>query len=419
MISRVASSPAGTTVVLFGNWQIRHNEPLDASDRVLHAVAINDALCGDMTVTADLRGSHRLLATWTDAARFLDADARLECSNRGSSLVPLAVAQMQNGQVALTHLITRTELYRCVFTRPPYAVPVQTADDAFFDTVREAFAANHLALNNWECRYEFSPNVIVERFDIDSDCDVRSIGEAWYDLVDSSALMPFTTQCGDEFQLWDHNVTACLALPSGYASAEHWSRKRKDSLDEARAQLTRITAIQLGDPDTGTDSRDNDTGIVPPQAIGTAGVPSVALPFDTSIAPAIEAVIDEPVIESVAAKLDLPLQMLGEYRRLALATECESVDSGNVFSVTFETCVSLHDPLARVARGTIVFLKTRGSVDRTQIDKDLQTLREHVGGFLRANALDMLPSHPPFAFLTPHIAAERLASGAAFLPSSR
>lgn len=366
MTPRLAKTLQSVSTVIFGSWKIRHDEPLDEADYVLHAVAADDAIGGDMTVAIDIRGSRRLLASWQGTQVSLSAPgAKFDCTNRSGRLVPLAFALLYEDRIDITHLVTRTDPHRSLFIRHPKVTPQPENIASLLHALKQAFTVNHLALNNWECRYEYTPAAIVERFDIPTPCDARTLGEDWYDTIDSGALAPFTTQCGDEFQLWDHDVTACQAIPHGYVGAEHWSRKRKNSLDEAVVQLTHSENGQTG----------NRTETI------------------------VEAVIEAPIVESIAVKLDMPLQALGEYRRMAFTTECESVDTGHIFSVTFETCISLQDHHARITRGAIRFLKTRGHIDRASIDMDLHALRDRLQRFLRDRNLDTLPSHNPFAFL--------------------
>ncbi|WP_024905393.1 hypothetical protein [Robbsia andropogonis] len=350
-------------VVLFGDWKIRHQEPLGPADHILHAVDASDLPRGAMTVTADLRGMRRLRASWNgDTRETSTATASMACANFTAQQVPLAIAMLCADNVQITHLVTRIDLHRVVFVQPTRPIALLPATASLAQALVLAFEVNYLEINNWECRYAYSNDTFIEHFELDAAIDARTVGEAWYDAVDCRQFASFVTQSGDEFQLWDHDVTVCRAIPTGYVHAEHWSRKRKNTVNEPLAQLRCI------------------------------GVPGTTLPttFEAHIVP--------PVIDAIAATVDVPLQTLGEYRRIAFSTACESVETGHIFTVMFETCVPRDGVGARTTRGHVSFVKTRGKCD-TAINAELLTLARHVRTFLHAQQLDCLPARPAFAFL--------------------
>ncbi|MGI4861659.1 MAG: hypothetical protein ACRYHA_32980 [Janthinobacterium lividum] len=353
-----------TPVILFGSWKIRHQEPLNSEDHVLHAIDARHMSRGAMTTLIDLRGTHAVVASWRGNHQLDESPAaQLDCANIGVSEIPLAVAILRTSGAEITHLVTRIDLHRTLFVQPAHPVKQPDSLAAVPAALRQAFQLNYLAVNNWECRYEYPDAELVERFDVDSEGDARTLGEAWYEAVDAGLLAPFVSQCGDEFQLWDHDVTACRAIPTGYVAAEHWSRKRKITANEPLAQL---------------------------RCVDMPGKASSGL---------VEAHIETPVVDSMAVAVDAPLQALGEYRRIAFSTQCESVETGQIFSVTFETCISESHPLARTTRGQIRFLKTRGKLNRLATEAELARLMLHVREFLSIKHLDYRPARPEFAFM--------------------
>lgn len=352
------------TAIVFGSWKLRYQEPLEPQDHIIYAVAADVAQIGAVTAVADLRGNQRLLARWNAKgipARFVSDD--LSCSNLSGTAIPLAVVSLHEENVYITHLLHRIDVHRSLFLQPPVPIEQPKRITDLASALRQAFELNHLAINNWECRYSTSERVFVESFELDSRCHARTLGEAWYDASSDPAMAPFTSQSGDEFQVWDHWVTPCRAGNDSYVWVEHWSRKRKRSIAENVVQLLRSR-----DGDQGGENRE-------------------------------EVILSEPSIEAMALAVDSPLQALGEYRRYAFITHCESVETGNIFAVTFQTCSPMAVEMPAVTHGEIRFVKSRCAIEPAAIEKDLRELITRLHTFLTFRHMTWLPLTDRFAFL--------------------
>ncbi|NAO26941.1 hypothetical protein [Pseudomonas syringae] len=363
----MSQSTTTQTAIVFGSWKIRHQEPFGSDDHTLYAIAADTALLGELTAVADLRGRHRVLARWdADGAMFLeDSHGALgdeSCQNLSGAAIPLAIIRLQADRVYISHLLNRIDVHRSLFVQPPLEIEQPAVPQNLLIALRNAFERNHLAINNWECRYTTTEQTYVESIEMAPDCHARMLGEAWFDASFSPAMAPFTSQCGDEFQVWDHQVTAARDEDGGYVWVEHCSRKRKLAVNEPIVQLFRSAPGNL-------------SGTVRHLSLGS------------------------PTLEAMAMNIDSTLQALGEYRRYAFSAPCESVDSGNLFAITFETCMPLDSQAGSTTRGEVRFLKCRGALDSQSIDADLRRLMEHLRAFLSERRQECWPLTDRFAFL--------------------
>ncbi|KPW30699.1 MULTISPECIES: hypothetical protein [Pseudomonas syringae group] len=363
----MSQSTTTQTAIVFGSWKIRHQEPFGSDDHTLYAIAADTALLGELTAVADLRGSHRVLARWdADGAMLLDDEngdlGDETCHNLSGAAIPLAVITLQADHVYISHLLNRIDVHRSLFVQPPLEIEQPAVPQNLLMALRNAFERNHLAINNWECRYTTTEQRYVESFELAPDCHARMLGEAWFDASFSPAMAPFTSQCGDEFQVWDHQVTAARDEDGGYVWVEHCSRKRKLAVNEPIVQLFRSAPGSL-------------SGTVKHLALGS------------------------PTLEAMAMSVDSTLQALGEYRRYAFSAPCESVQSGNLFVITFETCTPLAAHSVSTTRGEVRFLKSRGVIDPQAINADLHELMTRLHAFLDERRQECWPLADRFAFL--------------------
>ncbi|KPW33077.1 hypothetical protein ALP45_02809 [Pseudomonas coronafaciens pv. atropurpurea] len=355
------------TAIVFGSWKIRHQEPLETEDLTLYAISADMALIGELTAVADLRGRYCALACWRNDGTMLRAGmGQVDCQNLSGAAIPLAIITLQGGHVQISHLLNRIDVHRSLFVQPALEIEQPQASENLALVLREAFERNHLAINNWECRYTTTAQTYIESFELAPDSHARMLGEAWFDASFAPAMAPFTSQCGDEFQLWDHHVTAARAEDGGYVWMEHCTRKRKLAVNEPLVQVFRSAPGSLS-------------------------------------ATHKELSLSSPALEALAMSTDSTLQALGEYRRYAFSCPCESVESGNLFLVSFETCTPLsQEPgiaSAYTTRGEVRFLKSRGAIHHELIIADLRRLMMHVHAFLDAHHLESWPMTDRFAFL--------------------
>ncbi|MCI3945627.1 hypothetical protein K0038_02669 [Pseudomonas syringae] len=355
------------TAILFGSWKIRHQEPLEPDDLALYAIPADTALMGELTAVADLRGRYRTLARWSADGTLRRADLdEVDCHNLSGAAIPLAIITLQGDHVQISHLLNRIDVHRSLFVQPPLEIDQPRGSSNLAQVVREAFERNHLAINNWECRYSTTAQPYVESFELAPDSHARMLGEAWFDAGFGPSMAPFTRQCGDEFQLWDHHVTAARAEDGGYVWMEHCTRKRKLAVNEPLVQVFRSAPGSLS-------------------------------------ATRQELSLGSPALEAMAMSTDSTLQALGEYRRYAFSCPCESVESGNLFMVSFETCTPLAPEPGNTSgyttRGEVRFLKSRGAVHHDVIIADLRRLMMHLHAFLDDRRLESWPMTDRFAFL--------------------
>ncbi|EPM59244.1 hypothetical protein A264_14671 [Pseudomonas syringae pv. actinidiae ICMP 19071] len=355
------------TAIVFGSWKIRHQEPLQPDDLVLYAICADKALLGELTAVADLRRRYRVLARWsTDGTMRRSELDEVECHNLSGDSIPLAIITLHDERIRVSHLLNRIDVHRSLFVQPPLEIDQPATLETLARVLRDAFERNHLAINNWECRYTTAEQSYAESFELAPDCHARMLGETWFEYSFSAQMAPFTSQCGDEFQVWDHQVTAARCEDGGYLWIDHCSRKRKLAVNEPLVQLFHS----------------------PPGSL---------------LATRQELSLNSPALEAMAMSADSTLQALGEYRRYAFSCPCESVESGNVFLVTFETCA----PLSVVSgmsstgttRGEVRFLKARGVIDTGSISADLRGLMARLHAFLNIHRQECWPLADRFAFL--------------------
>lgn len=361
--------------IVFGSWKIRHNQPLEAKDCTLYAIDAGVALVGKHTVVVDLRGRYTMLARWgEDGAPVMSGLGDVDTHNLSDSFIPLAVVRLQSGRVHISHLLGRVDVHRSLFEQPPQVIDQPGSLAELAPALWQAFELNHLAINNWECRYRKSACSWVESFTVDARCHARMLGESWFDRSFNQAMAPFTSQCGDEFQIRDHRVTACEVEDGGYVWVEHCSHQRKLAVNQPLVQLLRS---------------------------GPRGEPHS--PRELSL--------DLPTLEAMCIAVDGPLQVVGEYYRYAFSVPCESVESGNVFVVSFETCAPLAPNSVATTRGEVRFLKSRSSIDRAAIEADLYSLMIRLRSFLGVYGATCQPLVDRFAFLRSPIPPALIATG--------
>ncbi|WP_321817249.1 MULTISPECIES: hypothetical protein [unclassified Paraburkholderia] len=357
------SSTIAPPVILMGSWKFRHDIPFDDVDFALRAIEPGNLAVGVATAIADLRGERRMIMQWRDGRAVRSADDFEQCDNLYGRCIPLAIAVLTDSHVEITHLMTRLDTHRATFVRPPHTIVQADHVDGLPAALLDAFRRNRLAVNNWECRYATSEATFETRFDISDLGAPRALGEAWYALLDSSDAEPFVAQSGDAFRLIDHDVTACQEIPTGELWIEHWSRKRKEDFELSLAQVCRVAA------------------------------------HTPHLTDRIEARVEAPFAESAASLVDRPLKAIGSYRRVAFSTECESMRTGHIFTVAFETCVSHDDPAVHTTRGNVCFQKTRGEPDSSSILTELAVLSSIVERFLHTCHLVTEPARPMLAFM--------------------
>lgn len=352
-------------LVVFGDWTIRHNEPLPAERAALslrRAPGIGGA--DDHSLLLDLRAELPVLGEIAgDGLRRTPGGPAVRSSNLAAHELPLAVVRIEGEMLRITHLLTRVEKHITHLIKPPLAVAPCRAEH-FFDSVREGFEANHLYLNNFECYYiKGMPDTELEqKFNIVGEYDYHVLNRQWYEALADRRIEGFAPQLGDEIQHWSYDNDFCRILPNpermaGYVSIMHWSRVRKASWDDPvvtyKKKLYREDALERWERNY-ADLR-------------VTGTPE----------------------ESMAAFFKLPLSPLPSWRRTRYDMACEAVETGNIFMINFEDSRvrNDHSQQGRLQQCEIEYLKTRGRPDERLIYADLAKLTEAVEAFMRGAGL--------------------------------
>jgi hypothetical protein len=353
---------AAPSMIVFGNWRVRHAEPSPEAARRLRVHAL-PARLGARAAQADCRGTHAVVAhcvdaTWQPAP---DTGAPVPSHNIDPDWVPLAHVDIDGGLMRIRHLVDRADRHVAHFIAPP--VPLSPfAPRLLYDKLWQSFQANHLQTSNYECYYAVhaAPEDLHIAIDTASPTDVLALGDAWLDELAADESSHFVAQIGDELQHSSHDNVLCCVLPNlegrrGWANAALFSRKRRATVLEPLAEFTTVLRQDDGAPWT--------TKRHPDQPCGTA------------------------VEVDLAQHVDLPLRPIVRWRHTQASSGCESLETGNLFSVGF-SCAQAASPLFHVAIG---YLRTRGDGNAALVVQEQAALRDKVLRFLRRHALGALP----------------------------
>ena len=364
-----------TPMIVFGNWRLRHAEPSPEAARRVRVQRV-PTRWGARAAQADCRGAHALVAHCVDAAwqPVAGTVAAATVHNVDPDWVPLAHVELDGGLMHIRHLVDRADRHVAHFIAPP--VPVQPfAPPLLYEQLWQAFQANHLQTNNYECHYAVhaQPQELHLTLDTTAAPDVLALGDAWLDALDADAGSPFIAQIGDELQHGDHDNVLCRVLPhlegrSGWANAALFSRKRRSTMLEPLAEFSAVLRRDAAAP--WTQERHPD------QVHGTA------------------------VEVDLAQHFDLPLRPVARWRHTRASSGCESLETGNLFSVAF-SCAQAATPILLCSIG---YLRTRGDGSASLVAREQAALRDKVLEFLRPLGLDARPAAEGLAHLYERIA---------------
>ncbi|VTU34535.1 hypothetical protein H6CHR_04225 [Variovorax sp. PBL-H6] len=346
--------------IAFGDWTLRHNEPLPAQRaRLSLRCAPANVRDHHHSLLLDLRGELAAFGEITDHGLRRSAEpAAIACANLAADELPLAVVALDGEMLRVTHLLTRVEKRITHLIKAPHPVAICRAEH-LIDTLREGFEVNHLYLNNFECYYiKGMPDTELEqKFNIAGEYDYHVLNRQWYAALDDRRIGGFAPQLGDEIQHWSYDNDFCRIQPNpermaGYVSIMHWSRVRKSSWDDPvvtyKKKLYREDALERWERNY-ADQR-------------ITGTPE----------------------ESMASFFKLPLSALPSWRRTRCDMACEAVETGNIFMINFEDSRVRNDnsPQGRLQQCEIEYLKTRGQPDERLIYADLARLNDAVDAFM-------------------------------------
>lgn len=351
--------------IAFGDWTLRHNEPLAAQHASL---SLRRAPPGVVehhhSLLLDLRAELPVYGEVTDGGlRRGPGTEAVACANLAAHELPLAVVALEADRLRITHLLTRVEKHITHLIRAPHLVAASNAEH-LIDSLREGFELNHLYLNNFECYYiKGMPDTELEqKFNITGDYDYHVLNRLWYEALDDRRIEGFAPQLGDEIQHWSYDNDFCRIQPNpqrmaGYVSIMHWSRVRKASWDDPvvtyKKKLYREDALERWERNY-ADQRIH-------------GSPE----------------------ESMASFFSLPLYPLPSWRRTRYDMACEAVETGNIFMINFEDSRVRNDssPHGRLQQCEIEYLKTRCHPVEVLIYTDLARLTDEVESFMRGVGL--------------------------------
>jgi len=365
------SAALDEALIVFGNWRLRHAEPSPEEARRLRVQRVR-ARQGARAAQADCRGAHALVAHCVEAAWQPVAPGRQEpCQshNVDPDWMPLAHVDIRGGLVHLRHLVDRADRHVTHFIAPPLQV-APFAPGLLYERLWQAFQANHLQTSNYECHYAVhaAPGDMHVAIDTAAPLDVLALGDAWLDELaagtEAESAVDFVAQIGDELQHCSHDNVLCRVLPNlghrhGWANAALFSRKRRAQVLEPLGEFNTLLR-QDGDA-AWTERRDSDR------------------PYGTAVE------VD------LAQHVDLPLQPVARWRRTGASSGCESLETGNLFSVGFHRAQPVSPAgspaVAPVFHCVIAYLRTRGEGSAALVAREQAALREKVVRFLKRQGL--------------------------------
>jgi hypothetical protein len=364
-----------SSYVLFGNWKIRHDEPVTAAEDALRLHAAPPQARGDRhSIVLDLRGRRRvdaLVVSGRLSQLTGGAAPIVECKNLAADPLPLAIVQLDGDRILPTHLLTRVERHKTHFVRPP--IPAATCDArGIVQALREAFEVNHIFLNNFECHFlnHLPGMALARRVSLAADSDCCRWARAWYSALDDGSIDGFMPQLGDEIRDWNYDaehfdVAPTAEVPASYVSLMHWSQKRKSRWDEPVATFRRVW-------ETRAVLFRQETHVNQPGAGPAAG-------------------------PALAAFFKAPVMPLSSCRETRFEVSCESVSTGNIFSVGFQYTGHCDPPDRRAAEPVceVRYVKTRGAGSEAVIVEELGRLARAVEAFARHQGAAATPPGTP------------------------
>ena len=351
--------------IVFGDWTIRHNEPLPEQRAVLSLRrAPEKVLAHHHSLLLDLRAELPVFGEITAGGLTRSSEAIcIPCVNLAAHELPLAVVALDGDMLHVTHLLTRVEKHITHLIKAPLPL-VACRVESLIDTLRESFEVNHLYLNNFECYYiKGMPDTELEqKFNIKGEYDYHVLNRQWYEALSDGRIEGYFPQLGDEIQHWAYDNDFCRIQPNpdrvaGYVSIMHWSRVRKSSWDDPVVTYKK----KLYDEDALERWERN---YADQRVIGTPE-------------------------EAMVSFFKLPLTSLPAWRRTRYDMACEAVETGNIFMINFEDSRVRNDysQRGRLQQCEIEYLKTRGQPDERLIYADLEKLTDKVEAFMQGIGL--------------------------------
>ncbi|RQP21739.1 hypothetical protein [Piscinibacter terrae] len=360
-------SSDSSSLLVFGNWRVRHAEPVPDALAQLQVVALPPgARIAARAAQMDCRESLPVIGhAGPDGWHEAPLGETAVCANIGVQAMPLAIIERcsatRGPSLRLTHLVDRADRHGTHFLAVPPSADI--APDDLCQRLWQAFENLHLVTNNYECFYTKGTAPAGWRLLLDEpSLDVHRLGEDWLDHLDTVPGSEFVSQLGEELQFACHDNVLCEVLPTssgkaGWVNAALFTHKRKARVTDAFADIRAAISAPGGPPRT-------------------------AIHHDERLTSSPE--------EHMALCLDLPLQSVLRWRRTEFVSGCESLASGHLFRLGFSINQSLDDT-APATLCSIDYLKTRGLDGARSISSDAEALAALVQSFLDLQRLRVRP----------------------------
>jgi hypothetical protein len=316
--------------LVLGPWQLRHGEPISPSTQDLEFSQLGefDLACNALVI------NQRHLPLRLFSAQH----------------IPLAAVVETAGQPSIAYLLHAIDRNSALLFR------VREAADAsgpLSQRIARLFESWHLQLNNNECYYTAATPAEAVRA-ICGGSSYWALGSHVHALIDDNAFPPFRPQFRVPPRFRHVDVEAFkLDRPADDGShyvLVHDCARRRSNWDQRPVTIETVSLT-----DAGTCRRHRYSEIDPGSA---------------------------PRSEKVATFVERAVQPLAKWRKLSVEIPCESLRTGNVFTVSLEDCQALAagGPRRRFAR--IRYEKTRGDRLQHGIADEVDQLAASIGAAL-------------------------------------
>jgi len=314
------------TLVL-GPWQLRHGEPTPSCEQDLAFLQLPelDLACSSLVIDQ----------------RYLPEQL---CS---AQRIPLAAVVETAGLASITYLLHAIDHSSALLFRVQEPAG---ASGPLGPRIAQLFQSWHLRLNNNECYYSAEAPAETVRGIVGSS-SYWTLGFHVHALIDENALPPFRPQFRVPLRLRNVDVEAFkLDRPADDGShyvLVHDCARRRSNWDQRPITIETISLT-----DAGICRRHRSSEIDP--GSGLRG-------------------------EKLATFAERTVHPFAKWRKLSVEIPCESLRTGNVFTVSLEDCQALaaDGPRRRLAR--IRYEKTRGDRLQREIADEVDLLAAFVG----------------------------------------
>jgi hypothetical protein len=332
--------------LVLGPWQLRHGEPTSPCTQDLDFLQLPEL---DLACNALVIDQHDLPEPLFSAQR-----------------IPLAAVLETVGPPSIAYLLHAIDRNGALLFR---AQEPAGARGPLSRRIARLFESRHLQLNNNECYYTAATPAEAVRAVIGGGSSYWTLGSHIHALIDENAFPPFRPQFRVPPRFRHVDVEAFkLDRPADDGShyvLVHDCARRRSNWDQRPVTIETISLT-----DAGTCRRHRYSEIDPGSA---------------------------PHSEKVATFVERAVQPLAKWRKLSVEIPCESLRTGNVFTVSLEDCQALAagGPRHRFAR--IRYEKTRGDRLQHGIVDEVDQLAASVGAALDHHGVSLVAARDMLA----------------------